>query len=113
MRAVDLADVVAGIGGALRGIAERGEHPAYIVAVHLDRHWKSAARRQGARRNPAPGRHPFALTERTPLLHRAVRAGVAAAMAELDRRHRAHLLDEVGDAAIRTRLVIVPEFGAG
>ncbi len=115
MRAVDFADVVARVGGALRRIAARGEHGADVVVVHLDRHRKAAPRRQRAGRQTAPRRHAgprVAFIERAPLLHRAVRTGVAAAMAELDRRHRAHLLDEVGDAAIRARLVIVPDAGA-
>jgi hypothetical protein len=115
VRAVDFADVVAGIGGAACGIAERGEHGADVVAVHLDRHREATPCRQRARREAAPRRHAgprVAFIERAPFLHCAMRAGVAAAMTELDRRHRAHLLDEVGDAAIRARLVIVPDAGA-
>src|SRR5262249_43438148 len=112
VRTVDLADIVAGLGRALRGIAKGSEHGADVVVVHLDWHWKATARRQRARRQASPRRRAgarVAFIERTPFLHGTVRTGVAAAMTELNRRHRAHLLDEVGDAAIGARLVIVPD----
>jgi hypothetical protein len=115
MRAVDLANVVAGIDGAMRGITERLQHRFDVVVIHLDRHRKAPPCRDRAGRQPAPGRLTRArvtLVQRPPFLHRAVRPGVAPAMTDLDGRHRAHLPDEVSDAAIRLHLVRVPDAGA-
>jgi hypothetical protein len=75
MRAVDLANAVAGINGAVSGITERMQHRSDVVVIHLDRHRKAAPRRDRAWRQAAPGRLTRAsvsLVQRSPFLHRTM-----------------------------------------